>query len=419
MIVNVIDDRMGMSKTSAMIEYMKKYSNQKKFIFVTPFLDEVERVKKSCGFIEPLPSDKFKNKTECFKALMLSNISIVTTHSLFKSLDEESIDILREKDYVLVLDEVLDVVSETSLTETSLIALVDLKILKILEDGNIVAGEEEVLRKYVGDWEYEEIINNLLRKNLEFYRSYENKSKGKKYALMWLFPIDLLKSFDEIFILTYCFDGYPLKSFLDLHGIKQQKFSVEVINPEAEYEDRQYKFVPYFLRSNKDIKDKVKILDGNVINNIGEENGAFSMTWYSNKFTKNELGTQLRKNLLNVACKRFKNNKIKDILWTTFKNKIVSLTNEKLKDSNYIPHNLRATNEYRDRTSLIYLVNRNYNPVIYQWFKGKGITVDEKTFAIGEMCQWVWRSAIRDNKEIEIYIPSSKMRTLFTEWLNQ
>ena len=40
MIVNVIDDRMGMSKTSAMIEYMKKYSNQKNFIFVKEILKQ-------------------------------------------------------------------------------------------------------------------------------------------------------------------------------------------------------------------------------------------------------------------------------------------------------------------------------------------------------------------------------------------
>ena len=63
-------------------------------------------------------------------------------------------------------------------------------------------------------------------------------------------------------------------------------------------------------------------------------------------------------------------------------------------------------------------MNRRYNPVIYQWFKEKGITIDENEYALGEMTQWIWRSAIRDNGNIEIYIPSNRMRELLVNWLN-
>jgi len=37
---------------------------------------------------------------------------------------------------------------------------------------------------------------------------------------------------------------------------------------------------------------------------------------------------------------------------------------------------------------------------------------------LSELIQWVWRSAIRDGNSINIYIPSSRMRNLFIEWLN-
>jgi len=34
------------------------------------------------------------------------------------------------------------------------------------------------------------------------------------------------------------------------------------------------------------------------------------------------------------------------------------------------------------------------------------------------MLQWIFRSSIRDNKPINIYIPSSRMRNLLVKWLN-
>jgi len=412
MIVKVVDDRMGMSKTSAMIQYMN-LNKDKKYVVCTPFLSECIRIKERCGFVEP-EKLKDRSKLEHFKELILSNKSIVTTHALFKLMDLETIEILNQKDYVLVLDEVLDVVSETTKTENDIKAMVSLGILKQDEFGNLKKGDDNTLLEWVGDWEYSDIINNLLRNTLEFYNC-----QGKKIALMWLFPDDLIKSFKEVFILTYCFDGYPLKYYLDLKGIKQEKFSVEVINPEVEYEDRMYKFVPYFKRSNSDILDKIKILEGSKINMIGDSDNALSVSWYDKNFKKSDTNVELKKNLINICTNRLKNSKIKDIMWTAFLKNQESLHNERLKEENMIPHNIRATNEYKDKTSLIYLVNRRYNPMILNWFKEKGININEDEYALGEMSQWIWRSAIRENGNIEIYIPSRRMRELLQDWLSK
>ena len=34
------------------------------------------------------------------------------------------------------------------------------------------------------------------------------------------------------------------------------------------------------------------------------------------------------------------------------------------------------------------------------------------------MLQWIWRSAIRDGKPINAYIPSKRMRELLINWMN-
>ena len=43
----------------------------------------------------------------------------------------------------------------------------------------------------------------------------------------------------------------------------------------------------------------------------------------------------------------------------------------------------------------------------------------EDKFALSELVQFVFRSAIRNNKPIDVYIPSKRMRDLFEEWLKK
>ena len=116
--------------------------------------------------------------------------------------------------------------------------------------------------------------------------------------------------------------------------------------------------------------------------------------------------------------KNITNSKSEEALWTTFKD-----YQKKIKGKGYtkgfIPLNLRASNAYRSRFNLAYLCNKYVNPVVKQFFEKNGINVDEDAYALSEMLQWIWRSAIRDGKPINIYIPSKRMRTLLMNWLEQ
>ena len=51
--------------------------------------------------------------------------------------------------------------------------------------------------------------------------------------------------------------------------------------------------------------------------------------------------------------------------------------------------------------------------------KKKGVNIDEETWALSELIQWLFRSAIREENEINIYIPSKRMRNLLQEWLEK
>ena len=56
--------------------------------------------------------------------------------------------------------------------------------------------------------------------------------------------------------------------------------------------------------------------------------------------------------------------------------------------------------------------------MIKQFFIDKNVTINEDTWALSELIQWVFRSAIREHKEINIYIPSKRMRELFKDWID-
>lgn len=45
--------------------------------------------------------------------------------------------------------------------------------------------------------------------------------------------------------------------------------------------------------------------------------------------------------------------------------------------------------------------------------------MDVKRWALSEMIQWIWRSAIRDGEDIYIYIPSERMRNLLSDWIDE
>ena len=64
--------------------------------------------------------------------------------------------------------------------------------------------------------------------------------------------------------------------------------------------------------------------------------------------------------------------------------------------------NMRASNKYREKTVLAYMVNVFANPAKKRCIESYGLRYDEDGYALSVMLQWIWRSAIRDGKEITI-----------------
>ena len=389
--IKVCDAVMGAGKTQAAITRMNE-DDESNFLFVTPYLDETERVQRSCPkrrFV--LPDTSRGTKLESIRVLLQNQRNIASTHALFYRYDEDVLQAVREGEYVLILDEVVDVVQTLDVPPDDIDALFGYGMLSVDENGRVTWIGQKVLRQYE---KLREIIDTG-------YVTFEDQK-----MLLWKLPIELFEVFKEVIILTYMFDCQPQAYYFNLCGVEIEKIGVDS-------DSGVYRF------SSSPSKNKLKLPEVHIITNkslneVGAKRTALSSSWHRDNKYKPPIET-LRKNLYNVMRNMF-GAKSNQCLWTTFKDTEEVLAGKGFKKA-FLPCNARATNEYADRKYLAYLVNRFMDPNIKLYFTSHGVEVDEDAWALSEMIQWIWRSAIRKGEEIWIYVPSSRMRGLLQKWI--
>lgn len=85
--VKIVDMMMGLGKTSSAINFINESSEEDKFLFITPYLTEVERIKASCAnknFKEP---QRYGTKLNGIKYLISRGENVISTHALFQNFD--------------------------------------------------------------------------------------------------------------------------------------------------------------------------------------------------------------------------------------------------------------------------------------------------------------------------------------------
>lgn len=143
--ITVVDAIMGSGKTQYAIQHMNEASPLDSFIFITPFLSEVERIKTSVTehcFVEPTIYNG-TSKLEDLKRLVANNRNIVSTHALFAKADEDLIELLEQSGYTLILDEVMDIVESVPIKSAD--------IKRLQSNGDIVINEDTMSVEWTGD----------------------------------------------------------------------------------------------------------------------------------------------------------------------------------------------------------------------------------------------------------------------------
>ncbi|MEK3749008.1 hypothetical protein NYE25_12245 [Paenibacillus sp. FSL E2-8871] len=406
--INIVDAPCGYGKTSWAIQYMNEMSVEShSFIYVTPFLEEVKRVQQSVHlreFHEP-KSIKGDTKLEDLHRLLGEGKDIATTHALFKMANAETRELIRSNNYTLILDEVMNVIEQVPLKKDDLESMVDLGLIEYeINDRGLT---------YI-NWKQDRLEHES---QFDIFKKYAIGNNlmlcADKTALMWNLPCDIFKMFKGVFILTYLFKGQFQRYYYDLHDIKYRYLSVAK-------DDQEYRLVQYNDREVHDkehIRRRITIYEGK-LNDIGDDRNKLSKSWLENSRNK-DIITTLKRNTFSFLTNHCKANN-STALWTTVKGnneRIQKKLTPKGYKNAFIPMTERATNLHKDKYHLAYLVNRFMNPIEKGFFQQYDVQVDEDTWALSELIQWVWRSSIRDGKPIVIYIPSKRMRDLFKQYL--
>ena len=407
---------MGSGKTIAAINYMNQ-EKDKKFIYITPYLSEVERIQKGCAdrnFVAPSNKEDGCDgkKINHIAKLISEGNNIVTTHSSFENFSDEMLDNIKQKEYYLIIDEAINAFDVCYYDNFDLNMAIKCKCFNINEDGRLCKGDE----KYEGS-SLKELYSKIDLKQYEWYCEQSDDGKYHIIECYWALPPQFINSFKDVILLTYLFEGQPIWGLFKLKKMEYKYIGINKdIDGEIKFTDNKKEYyIPEYIYS---LKDKIKIYEPYVKNNkmVGRADYSLSESWFKKRSKGNKGIVELRK-ALNTYLKQGYLDGDVHLLWSTFKSAFDKITINGYK-KNYTVFNLRATNEYIYKNYLAYVVNLYINVGIKNMLYRNGIELNDDKYALSTMLQWIWRSAIRVGEPITIYIPSKRMRDLLINWMD-
>lgn len=440
----VLDAIMGNGKTDRIKQIMSEESRP--IIYITPLLNEAStvvgaivddkgkhqkddsgyymydngNVLSSKSFMLPNNRNNHGSKLENIKSLVDGANNIASTHQLFSMIDLDTIENIKKHNYMLVVDESLNVWTNLNIYESfnsdsrthkrdledekddlGVGSQTDKDIQTLIKNGFIEVDSVGLLH-----WQDEKFPDA----DKTFYSKVKRLCDLKQLYLsngrvvFWELNHTILSAFSKVIVGTYMFEHSFMSHYLDVHSL--------------DYSVKKFGNKPSFY------KDLINIEQGR-LNNVGEKD--FSLS-YSDLCVKRH-GNNHPKEVLRKNLDNFMKNKCKsysgDRIWTCFK-KVTPNISQRRYTTDWIAYNTKATNDYRFVGNVAYLCNNFPNTFLVSMVtKRNSRDFDGDMWALQEMLQFIFRSRLRGNenvktlegRKINLYIPSKRMRNLLEDWL--
>ena len=405
--IEVLDAIMGSGKTQGIINWMCN-NPQNKYLYVSPMLSEVEeRIPTDCAELEfTFPTDDNQTKSKSLLKLLREGRNISFTHSLFSDLSRHHLNEISKQGYVLIIDE------EVSLIEPYGGKYKKGDITSLEKAGHIKVHEDNL---GMVEWLWDDMEDNTqyssLKRLCEVNMLY--CSKRDRDMMVIQLPLALVESTQRTIILSYLFRGSVMESFLKLKGLDVVDFTEVSL-----------------LKTTEDVKNQAKSLITLKQTPTSKQicKWGMSSTWWAYHATKEQL-SRVGSVIYSVYRKVGKDN----LLITLPKDNVSRLTNKNNKNNRCaIPKNMssddvflycgaRATNNYSHKHTVVHAYNRYVNLVVKAYLQdyGKELNAipDDDQYALSELIQWLWRTRIRNDLPIDVYILSERMEKLLYNWL--
>ena len=404
----IVDYPCGLGKTNALLSILKARPDLLVLVVVQT-LSEVDRIISSVPkgriYAPEGPGSLHRTKGEQLEPLVRAGRSIVITHNLY-----ERAGILAYQgafsSYQVIIDEVPNAVSVSDL-ELDAVSFNEFYVgpgYCRIEQGGLVSitnkGEEEEARLKTA-------LDERLISNMRSGRLYYD---GKKHFIQTI-PTSLFTHADSVTVLTFLSEGSLFLKFLEKHQIDYSVLRSRKCNQEFQQRARENLKIHRMPSL-----DKVSF-------------GYSKQTSYKPK--SKEVGS-IRKALKNLKQRDLVGVDLKNLIITCAKQNwfhrsgssyneakpsLFSIDSRMFKGANWLPNTTRGTNDYLHCTHAIYLYEQHANPILLNWLNANHAQF-KFDYALAEMVQWLWRSRVRRNEPVDVYMPSKKMRGVIEKWVS-
>lgn len=404
--IKIIDSMMGTGKTTGVFKMMRDNQEDKRYLYISLFLDEVGdgntgvegRIQKELPEMNfKMPKNVGEGKLKALKTLVTQGHNIASTHALFGLFDPELVEMLVSAKYTLIIDEAVDCIS--------LFDEVNKSDVQMILGGDIATVNES------GRLQWNEV--KYPEHNGKYAHIRELCALGSLYLhnntiLIWEYPPKLLELLEDIYIVTYLFEGSIMSSWMKINNLGYEYVDNQVLGLRPEHEVKVI------------AKENLQLLSTPSLEKFKQNRYTFSSGWHDD-ITKDK--AKAVKSILR-SCLVTHKAKAGEVFWTSF---LSSQT--KLQGAGYskavkgglppfLPYNTKATNNYRNYWMCMYTVNIFKNPVEVGYLRSKGVEFNEDEYALSQMIQFIWRGCIREGKPMKVLILSNRMRSLLEGWLN-
>ena len=423
-VVEVLEAMMGAGKSTAIFKWIDDNPNEK-YIYVSPNLSEVDvngRIHNSVSKVEfHSPTiDESATKLQDLNRLLSEGKSVACTHNLYLSMDNESMDLVLKHQYIVILDEEINVMK--SYKQYSFKDIVWLMkegyIRRDDKDGSVIWIKEDEL---VNDRDHSYFFcKNLCdKKSLYLTRFNVDSTTAKQAMMVTQIPIKLIECAKRCITITYMFEGSVLDCFLKLKGFETVHFT------EVELERRKP----------SDIKHLITLVPPD----SKTKKYAMTSTWWETKALKQhvlDIQNYILRNARKFAVtpenliwtcpkaraksenKSGKRTLLNPIGFNFYKERSVIGGKEVVeKKPCWISAKTRATNDYGDKTVMIQCYNRYPLHDVASYLQDYGHPVDSDRFCVSEVTQWFFRGAVRNNEPMVWCCANQRVYDLLCDWL--
>ncbi len=428
--VEVLDVLMGSGKTYASlrhIESMALSNKQVKWVFCTEFLSEIATrtvENEEAKHLWRTPENDDGTKLSDFIDLLQEpNIQLIAiTHALLKQAvrNYEVQQLVSKHGWCLFLDETFDCINPYNGISYAEFQW-HLQEGRLTLDSNAYGRVQWVDDSVQGVDTKELAVCRLLKEQDNVYASVS----GKSVSIVTIEPKVMFTMWHRVILSTYQFEGTLMAAYFSIKQIDWK--------PCTDIECSR-------LATKAEIKNNITMINKH---NPAFRNKSLSASWYEDKATADDFAL-INKTIRNIGDLNGCKGEAYKLGYTLPKSVLGKRTDKKKiqpagykhtvclidaegqeidgtvckKRSGNIPCNARASNGYASKVVMVHAFDRHPNVAVCNYLRAMEVSFSKERFAVNELVQWLWRSAIRNGQPIHVAILSKRMRDLFLTWLD-